>query len=272
MRSKTTFILVAVIGASLLAAAAVAGDPGATVLHIEGAAAVTDDGGYTDPAWAPDGEAVSLAGPGSRGLYRVDLDSGALTTLSEPSDTVAYRHRWLDGPPRILCPPRGDHPAREVDRETGASRPLPDWTEPVRAHRDDIYLRQPAGDLRLTQGEDRFFDPVLSPDGTRVVFVGLATGIHVMEIDGGELAHLGPGTRPTWTPDGRWVLFERTRDDGQRMTSGQLMAHAVDRGVTVELTDGTYIDRHPAVTADGTRIAFVRDGALWVARLTEVAR
>lgn len=272
MKSKTTFTLAGLFGVSLLAAAAVAGDPGVTELAVAGGAAVTADGGYLEPAWSPDGESISVAGPGSRGLYLVDPTAGEVRTLAEPDEVVAHRQRWLDGPPRILCPPRGDEPAREVTAEGGASRALPDWTEPVRAHRDDIYLRQPAGDLRLTQGEDRFFDPVLSPDGTRVVFVGLATGIHVMEIASGELTHPGPGTRPAWTPDGRWVVFERTRDDGQRMTSSQLMAHSVHRGETLALTDGSHIDRHPAVTPDGTRIAFVRDGALWVARLTEVAR
>lgn len=272
MRSKLIVVLVSLAGLFLAAAAAVAGDPGATALALEGAAPITSAGDYLDPAWSPDGATLSASGTGSRGLYLVDLADGGVTALVEPEELVGFRHRWLDGPPRIVCPPRGEKPAREVAPADGAVRMLTDWSEPVRAHRDDIHLRQPGGDLRLTQGEDQFFDPVLSPDGTRVAFVGLATGIHLLEIAGGELTHLGPGTRPTWTPDGRWILFERTRDDGQQMISAQLMAHGVERGETLALTDGSRLDRHPAVSPDGTRVAFVRDGDLWVATLTEVVR
>lgn len=272
MRSKLTVVLAALVGVSLLAAAAVAGDPGASALALETASPITADGDYMDPAWSPDGASVSVAGPGSRGLSLVRVADGTVTELVGADEVVAFRHRWLDGPPRIVCPPRGGKPAREVTPEDGGVRVLADWTEPVRAHRDDIHLRQPGGDLRLTQGEDRFFDPVLSPDGTRVAFVGVATGIHVLEIAGGELTHLGPGTRPSWTPDGRWILFERTRDDGERMTSAQLMVHGIERGETLALTDGSRLDRHPAVSPDGTRVAFVRDGDLWIADLLEVPR
>ena len=67
----------------------------------------------------------------------------------------------------------------------------------------------------LTRGEDRFFDPQLAPDGRSVAFVGLATGVHVVELDSGRVRHAGPGTRPTWTPDSRWVIYERTEDDGE---------------------------------------------------------
>ncbi len=272
MRSKLTFVLVVLALASLLAAAAVAGDPGATDLALADPAPLTGDGGYLEPAWSPDGATLSVTGADSRGLTLVDVASGAPRELAGRDEVVAFRHRWLDGPPRILCPPRGEQPAREVALDTGTARDLPEWTAPVRVQRDDVYLRQPGGDLRLTQGEDRFFDPVLSPDGTRVAFVGLATGVHVLEIASGKPAHLGPGTRPCWTSDGRWVLFERTRDDGERLTSSALMAHAVRRGETVALTDGSHLDRHPAVSPDGTRIAFSRDGALWTASLVEEER
>ena len=272
MQSRTWGAAVVSALVLLPGAVAVAGDPGETAIELRDAFPLTDAGDYQGPAWSPDGNTVSVSGPRARGLYAVPSMGGEIRTLAGPEQIGGYRHRWLDQPARILVPGRGAHPAQELPATGGDVRERDGWTEPAMARDDDIFLRQPSRDLRLTQGEDRFFDPVLSADGTRVAFVGLATGIHVMDVERREMVHLGTGTRPCWTPDGAWVVFERTADDGHRLESSQLLAYSVARDETVALTDGTAVDRHPAVSPDGTRLAFIRDGALFVAALAEVAR
>ncbi len=153
------------------------------------------------------------------------------------------------------------------------ARPAAATLPAVTTVRDDVVLRTAAGDERLTRGEDRFFDPQLSPDGHAVVFVGLTTGVHVLRLQDRRLTHPGPGTAPVWTPDSRWVLFERTTDDGARLTGSELIAHRPADDTTVALTDtpGAH-ERRPAVSPDGTRVAYLRDGAVWVARLVEEPR
>ena len=238
------------------------------VIRLDEATQLTEPGGFLDPAWSPDGATVSFTGERFTGLYAVDAAGSPVQTVS--SEVSAFRHRW-DGE-RIVVPRRGSRSAVEVLPASGQVREIDAAPGPVfELHRGDIYLGEVADETRLTQGEDKFFDPVISPDGGKVAIVGLATGIHVLDLHSGlALAHAGPGTHPAWTPDGRWVLFERTGDDGHDRVSGDLWAVRPDTGETVQLTaTADAIEVHPSVSPDGQRIAYSRDDAIWVAELVE---
>ena len=252
------------------------GDGLSAPLGLGGATLLTESGDYLEPAWSPGGSLVSFAGPGYRGLYTVTTDGGAVRTLASESAVSGFRHHWVDAPPRVICPARGRHPAIEVPNGTGAMREIaPADLEPPRAtiQDEDVFVRLDREDVRLTAGEDRFFEAVASPRGELVAAVGLTTGIHVLEVESGLTVYAAEGTHPSWTPDGRWLLFERTQDDGHRLTGGELWAVSAETGDAVRLTyTPDAIEQHPAVSPDGQRIAFVRDGAIWTADLVEGGR
>jgi dipeptidyl aminopeptidase/acylaminoacyl peptidase len=243
-------------------------------IAISAGRALTEAGPWLDPAWSPEGERVSVAGLRYRGLQVVDLRDGARTDVPGSRDRSAFRHRWLEDPDRILCPSRGRHAAVELGLD-GVSRELradhPDQA-PVFVRDDDVWLRRDGLEpRRLTPGSDRFFDPQLSPDGALLAVVGLASGLHVVDMDSGRALYRAPGgTHPSWSPDGLWLLFERTADDGHTLTEGDLWALSITDGDQVRLTHtDDAIELHPSVSPDGRQLAYVRDGALWVAELQQ---
>ena len=77
----------------------------------------------------------------------------------------------------------------------------------------DIYV------VNLETGASRYlvsgFDPAISPDGRTVAFTrdGGGQGLYLIDMDGGNERRIyagGEGLRsPTWSPDGRYVLFSR---------------------------------------------------------------
>ena len=87
---------------------------------------------------------------------------------------------------------------------------------------------------------------------------------HVWTIDptGDNARQLTSGSyddsRPTWSPDGRWVCFISNRTDDAE-TNGQSLLYRVDaRGGEPEcLTDGAYAFDNPVWSPDGTRVALV---------------
>lgn len=235
-------------------------------LRLGESTALTDAGTYGELAWAPDGETLSFTGAGARGLYTVAVAGGTVQEIVAPAALAVFRHRWSDGG-TVHVPPRGTAGAQDVVLATGAVRDAGSspaaWIEG-----DDLMVGGADGPRLLTRGQDRFFDPVPSPDGARVAFVGLATGIHVAELATGEIRHVGPGTRPCWTPAGDMVLFERTADDGQTLVGAELWAWSVEGDTAFGLTATPDLtERYPAVSPDGTTLAFVRDGAVVVAPL-----
>ncbi len=96
-----------------------------------------------------------------------------------------------------------------------------------------------------------------SPDGGRVAFEVLGGSLYVMNIDGSGLTSLGRGEHPSWSPDGAWIAFMQTEDDGHDMTGADLYAVRADGSARVQLTrTPDTFELFPTWTPDGAAIAF----------------
>jgi Tol biopolymer transport system component len=85
----------------------------------------------------------------------------------------------------------------------------PDGTQPTQLYR---VQTTGAGLRQLTRGSGPATDAAFSPDGKRVVFARLGSGIFVTKLDGTGLKRLTTGTRdtyPVWSPNGKRIAFVR---------------------------------------------------------------
>jgi Tol biopolymer transport system component len=88
----------------------------------------------------------------------------------------------------------------------------------------DIYLLDISSgtEHRLLRREGADGSPRFSPDGTRVAFHaqwGEESRIALVSADGTGLTWITSGGlhyQPTWSPDGRWLLFTGSSLDGSR--------------------------------------------------------
>jgi Tol biopolymer transport system component len=110
--------------------------------------------------------------------------------------------------------------------------------------------------VRIGTG-DRFFGAVVSQDGDKVVYQGLATGLYLHVRSTGVTRYIGPGTAPAWSPDGTRVVYEVTEDDGHDIVASDLYVYEVARDrVSAITTTDRVIERRPSFSPTGTNIAF----------------
>lgn len=139
----------------------------------------------------------------------------------------------------------------------------------------DMMVSDPVGVITKISslkaiGGRMVLNPVLSADGKKIAFQIYGKGMYVCNADGTGVKSLGKGVYPMWLPDGENLVFNRTADDGSRLTASELLAVNVNTGKTVTLVNQSdIIPLKPTVSPDGLKVAFenVADAAIYVVNL-----
>lgn len=128
-----------------------------------------------------------------------------------------------------------------------------------------------ANAIQLTSGEESNWLPAFSPVDNRVVFVSKLNKrfclkiINTAEPEPKAVEILGPEHKPMfprWFPDGKEILFTSYRD-----TLPVICRLSLDTGAVVQVTAPGAEDAD--ISRDGKNVAMVRDGELWLHRMSE---
>jgi Tol biopolymer transport system component len=212
----------------------------------------------SEPSFSPDGASIVFAKGETGGIYVVPAAGGEARQLA----STARAHR-----------PRFSPDGRWVSYWTG----LPAWVFPSPgASTGGIFVVPASGGSPRAVASDfsDARDPVWSPDGQRLLFLGVpapdlvstALDWYVVNREGGEPTRTGAiellraaGVAGTpipaaWTDEG--VTFS-TYDQGASNVWQLAVSPSTRRasGTPVRLTFGSAIERHPSVSASG-RVAF----------------
>ena len=230
---------------------------------------VTEKENFIHPRWSPDGMDVVCTKHNFRGLYLVSSDGSRIRELSDELG-IGYDVKWSADGTKLLVKKDGvsmliDLSGQEVE---GSPNERDLLTDRVYAKEENIYIKDPeTGEEKiLTNGEDNFFDPHISPDGTKVAYQGLASGLHVQNLATGEVIDIGQGSGLQWISDGTGLIYNVTQDDGMNMIAGDIyFAYADGSGIFNITNTPDIIELNPTLSPDGSQVTYEVDGQIFVA-------
>lgn len=281
MKKQLLFATAMLLGSALAAMASglTAGTPHRVAQSAEGLMA---------PVWSPDGTQIAATGPGYTGIYVFKADGSDGSMITEAVG-AGYKMAWsADGREVIGRTNVRDgvlvlHETKAWDVATGDVR-----TIQSRRRTNSNPLTGTTGVALLTNMTENaaevtsavpaladyagstVINPALSPDGSMIAFQIVANGMFVINADGTNLRSLGQGSNPAWMPDNNTIVYTVVRDNGNEYTGSTIMTVSLNDGTKQVLMDNDkYIPVRPAITKDGSRLAFenVADQSIYVVTL-----
>ena len=199
---------------------------------------------HGSPRWSPDGErllytASDPAAGGGAQLWVRWMDSGRTARLTQlpsspaglawsPDGTAIAFTRFVESKPKPM--------AKLPAKPDGAQ-----WADPAIVIEDLVYRADGAGYL---------------PQGHRQLFVVSAEGGTPRQVTHGEF---DVGGTAVWTNDGSALLFASNRKDDWRHdpVDGEIYRVELATGDVTALTDRNGPDGQPALSPDGSKLAWV---------------
>jgi Tol biopolymer transport system component len=115
------------------------------------------------------------------------------------------------------------------------------------------------------EGESGYASPQVAPTGDLVAAPGLSGQLYLANMRGGDPVKLGAGQNPTWSPDGKYLIYEVAKDDGHNFVSSDLWIASADGRWKKQLTTTSDIERYPSWSPDGRYVAYESDGKIFYA-------
>lgn len=228
-----------------------------------------EDGEFIAPRWSPDGLEVLVSRPGYNGLYTVGSEGGGINQVSD-KEGIGFSGAWDEDGLISAKRPDGEKQRYNSDGTPVDAVTFENDSSIVGTYTKDdtVFYRAAPGEaaVPVSQGEDRYYGGVVSPDGKYIAYNGVLSGIYIQPVDGSAPpVRIGHGSNPVFMPDSSGIVFSYAEDDGHYLVNGDLYHTNLDGSSISNLTNNSPgIEVNPHISPDGRRIAYEDNGVIRV--------
>jgi len=130
---------------------------------------------------------------------------------------------------------------------------------------DKIYIIDENGNKELiTPGDGIFYGPTFSLDGSMIIFNSVGEGIFLYNILEKKTYFVSEGFNPRFSNDSKKIVFNISRDDGERIISSEIYIYDIEKRKIEKITDTPDINEiKPIFSLDGKKIFYsLTDGRI----------
>ena len=99
-----------------------------------------------------------------------------------------------------------------------------------------------------------------APDNNKLLFTCTGAGTFVSDDQGNVITKIENASAPQWSPDSKWILYTKQKDDGHRITASDIFVKSADGEYEFQLTaTPEKIELHPAWSPSGDKIVYETD-------------
>lgn len=150
--------------------------------------------------------------------------------------------------------------------------------------RDGLWIWSGGSPRRVVQSDQNLvvqFDLSWAHAGTRLAFIvsqsGLAPELWLFDLPSGETRELAHGelehfANPSWSPDDQYVIWTTTPTGSSGANTSEIWRVSADSMHTEQLTENRAEESMPQSSPDGSRMAYLRGGDVWVVELDASGR
>lgn len=97
----------------------------------------------------------------------------------------------------------------------------------------------------------------LSPDSRHIIYEEYGSDLTIFDMHTGESISFGKGHRPMWSPNGKWISYMVTEDDGHEYLSSEIVIASADGEIVLEITKTKdLLEMNPAWSPDGNSLVY----------------
>ncbi len=205
----------------------------------------------------------------SHTLVSFDLANGSMASLSIPRTRMSGTPIWTSDDSHIYLTFTENFESFNVNESNlELSAPLLHY---IREGRFQNRIRQD-GSARMVEStqfsdQDHIYSYAISPDESNVVYSTAGQNLWLANVNGEDRISLGRGSAPSWSPDGQWITFMLTFDDGHSITASDIYVINISGDSRTNLTETPdFHEMNPQWSPDGAWIVYDTDqlGQLFV--------
>jgi len=164
-------------------------------------------------------------------LVTFDVAEGTMESLTAPRSTWSGTPLWTENDAHLYLTHADKFESFSTTNEESTLRASHlNYVRDGKFH-NRVTTNSSTNEIVQFQDQDRIYSYAISPDGEHVAYSTAGQNLWVAKVNGEDRISLGRGSVPAWSPDGEWITFMLSFDDGHSITGSDI--HVIKR-------DGTY--------------------------------